>query len=533
MSSLRNKLNLSISLLTAGWLMSGSAFGQGTFYQGQSQPRANPANTQTIIRGQSPGPYGGTAAGTVSPWEGGPAAYPAPQPVAPAAGSSNFQAPAAPAAALPGPAPTAGFQPTYPPNNPMQNPSPWQTSQPSTLPPSGIRTAFAGPAPAPGLFDPNQRLTPGDSLNLEGRPQPLELYPALDLEGYTHETETGKLMFGVGINSDAGLLGNIVLDEQNFDWQRWPGSFEEVRNGTAWRGAGQRFRLEAQPGTNVQRYVVSFTEPYLADTPVSLRLSGSYFTRSYTDWFEQRAGGRVGLGYLFTPDLSGAVNFRGEKIDISNPSNPSLPDLQQVLGQNDLFGFGVTVTHDTRDSAFLPTEGHYIEVGGEYVIGTFQYPRATIDARQYFTLSERADGSGRQVLSVSGKFGYTGDTTPIYDRFFAGGFSTIRGFSYRGASPRDSGVIVGGDFEFLGSVEYLFPITADDMLRGVVFCDFGTVEKSVKFDADSFRVTLGTGLRIVIPAMGQAPIALDLAVPVHWMHGDQINNFNFFVGFSR
>ena len=69
------------------------------------------------------------------------------------------------------------------------------------------------------------------------------------------ETMTGRLMFGVGVNSDAGLVGSIVLDEQNFDWTRFPNSWEDIRNATAWRGAGQRFRLEAVPGTQVSRYI--------------------------------------------------------------------------------------------------------------------------------------------------------------------------------------------------------------------------------------------------------------------------------------
>ena len=33
---------------------------------------------------------------------------------------------------------------------------------------------------------------------------------------------TGRLMLGVGVNSDAGLVGNFVLDEQNFDITRLP-----------------------------------------------------------------------------------------------------------------------------------------------------------------------------------------------------------------------------------------------------------------------------------------------------------------------
>ena len=65
----------------------------------------------------------------------------------------------------------------------------------------------------------------------------------------TSEAQTGKFMFGAGVNSNAGVIGQITLDEQNFDWQRLPSSWEDFRNGQAFRGAGQKFRLEAAPGT--------------------------------------------------------------------------------------------------------------------------------------------------------------------------------------------------------------------------------------------------------------------------------------------
>ena len=103
------------------------------------------------------------------------------------------------------------------------------------------------------------------------------------------ETQTGRLMIGFGVNSDAGVVGNVVVDERNFDWTRIPTSWEDVRHGAALRGAGQRFRIDASPGSSVNRYLVSFQEPYLFDRPISLGLSGSYFDRNYADWDEQRS----------------------------------------------------------------------------------------------------------------------------------------------------------------------------------------------------------------------------------------------------
>ena len=130
----------------------------------------------------------------------------------------------------------------------------------------------------------------------------------------------------------------------------------------------------------------------------------------------------------------------------------------------------------------------------------------------------------------------SGPDTPAYDNFFAGGYNTLRGFTFRGASPRQAGpngqlAVVGGPFQWLNTIEYLFPITADDTLRGVIFTDFGTVESSVAIN--NMRVAPGFGLRITLPAMGPAPIALDFAVPVVAAPFDSEQLFSFFVGFAR
>jgi outer membrane protein insertion porin family len=46
-------------------------------------------------------------------------------------------------------------------------------------------------------------------------------------------------------------------------------------------------------------------------------------------------------------------------------------------------------------------------------------------------------------------------------------------------------------------------------------------------------VAPGFGLRVSVPALGPAPIALDLAFPVAHEDGDDIQNFSFFVGLFR
>jgi outer membrane protein insertion porin family len=79
----------------------------------------------------------------------------------------------------------------------------------------------------------------------------------------------------------------------------------------------------------------------------------------------------------------------------------------------------------------------------------------------------------------------------------------------------------------------MFPLTADDMIKGVAFCDFGTVERDIEFNSDNFRVSPGIGVRINIPALGPAPLAFDLAAPIIHADGDNLQNFSFFFGFGR
>jgi len=416
--------------------------------------------------------------------------------------------------------------------------------QPGPLPPGGQPGMMQPGMMQPGMMQPGM-MQPGMVPNFA---EPLQVFPGQEpyvvVDVDAEETQTGRLMIGAGVNSNAGLVGNIVIDEQNFDITRLPRSWDDIRNGTAFRGAGQRFRLEAAPGTQLQRYTATFQEPYLFDTRIGLSTSASYYTRYFYDWAEGRVGGRVGLGYqfAFAPDLSVNTAFRGESVDVYNPRLLT-PAIQNMLGTNAVYGFSGGLIHDTRDSPFLPTQGHLATFEFEQVIGTFVYPRGILEGRQYFLLNERPDGSGRHVLSIGSVLGMSGPNTPAYDNFFAGGYNTIRGFTFRGASPRQTATgaapvnaaqnaaIIGGPFEWLNTVEYMFPITATDALRGVVFTDFGTVESNVSIQ--NMRVAPGFGLRITLPAMGPAPIALDFAFPVVYAPYDSKQLFSFFVGFAR
>lgn len=353
----------------------------------------------------------------------------------------------------------------------------------------------------------------------------------IDIDAYLAEARTGRLMFGVGVNSNSGVVGNIVLQENNFDILRPPTSFEDLWNGTAWRGAGQKFRIEALPGTQVSRYMVDWQDPYFMDTNVNFGVSGFYFQRFYRFWSEQRIGGRVRAGYQLNQQWSTSVALRMEGVQLSNIPNPSPALLQQANGDSFLSTVRLGLAHDTRDSAFLPTSGHFVELSLEQAFAEFDYTRYEVEARQYFTTYQRPDGFGKHTLALYGSVGWTGDSTPIYERFYAGGFQSFRGFAFRGVTPLDGGIEIGGQFQTLGSVEYMMPVTANEMVKVVGFTDFGTVDLDASLD--KFRLSVGAGLRITVPGMGPVPIALDWAVPVVRQDFDRDQLFSFYIGINR
>lgn len=524
-----------------------------------------------IVRGQEQA-YGGVTPAPTGPDQSAGPSYAAPQPsyaqpqpnYAP---SPNYAAQPSYAAPQAGPVqmaqvpsyPPSGSPPTYSPAPPVYSPPPSYSAPPAyaqapsyTPPPSGYQLpppngsyppgsypqpAYPpGPAPQYGAYpqygpapQPEPVPTPGPGAPIIGqmRTDPLGL-PYLDIEPTANEAQTGKLSVGVGVNSDAGLIGSIVVEEQNFDPFRWPSSWEDVREATAFRGEGDQLRIELAPGTEVQNYLISLRDPYLFHEPISLTNSISYFERYYDNWTDTRVSYNGSIGYYFTPDTLGSIGYNIERVRISSPTVPTPPEVDNALGWSFENGPTLLLQHDTRDDQFLPGSGHLVRYNFQYDFGRFDYWIQRVDLRQYFTLGARPDGSGKQVLGLGSTVGFSSNQTPVFDDFYAGGFSSLRGFAYRGVSPLDEGVAVGGDFEWLNTIEYNYPITADDVVRGVFFIDAGTVTTDVnQFTWGDVRVAPGFGFRLAIPALGSAPIALDFAFPVHRLPGDQGEIFSF------
>lgn len=473
-----------------------------------------PTYDPATIRGQSP-------------------TYPAP---------NRYGQPAAPAGSLPPPnysSPNVGQPPVSPSYVPYSSnpPQPYTLPSPSdnygsTLAPGASQYPSAGSDMlAPGVapyIDPSVGITAPAGTAY----QPRERVAPIDV--YVQEARTGRVILGGSVNSDLGVAGQLIIDERNFNIRRLPRSWDDLWSGRAFRGGGQNFRAELMPGSQVERYTVSWTERNLLGfLPYSLSVGGFLYTRQFRDWTEQRLGGRMALGYEVTKDLSVSGELRMEDVKIFDPRVSGVEDLDSALGSNDIYTARFRVARDTRDSPFMSSEGSLLELVFDQVFGEYDYSRGGVNYSRYYMLRERPDGTGRHVLACTWRLGFTGSQTPIFENYFAGGYSTMRGFSFRGASPVVNDVQVGGEFLALGSLEYVFPLTADDMLRGVAFVDYGTVEEQIEINSENFRIAPGLGLRVTVPALGPAPLAFDFAYPINNADTDDRQVFSFFMGFTR
>ncbi len=119
--------------------------------------------------------------------------------------------------------------------------------------------------------------------------------------------------------------------------------------------------------------------------------------------------------------------------------------------------------------------------------GEFDFPRGQVNFSRYFLIRERADGSGRQTLTSAWRVGFSGADTPVFENFFAGGFTPMRGFRFRGPVRSKTTFRSVVAFNFSVVSNYMFPLTADDMIRAVTFVDYGTVEQNIEFDWKNFR----------------------------------------------
>ncbi|HYV27981.1 MAG TPA: BamA/TamA family outer membrane protein, partial [Candidatus Eisenbacteria bacterium] len=134
-------------------------------------------------------------------------------------------------------------------------------------------------------------------------------------------------------------------------------------------------------------------------------------------------------------------------------------------------------------------------------------------------------------VAVADRFD-SSSVVPVFERYFLGGATSLRGYKYRHVSPTSTleplnDEPIGGNTLYFGSLEYSIPII--ERLRIAFFYDIGNVSaKSYKFDFSEYFDNWGIGMRLNIPQIG--PLRLDYGVPISQKGSGR---FNFTVGYTK
>jgi outer membrane protein insertion porin family len=123
------------------------------------------------------------------------------------------------------------------------------------------------------------------------------------------------------------------------------------------------------------------------------------------------------------------------------------------------------------------------------------------------------------------------EKTPIFERYYAGGANTIRGYRERRIGPRDTGTgdPVGGDAYWVGNSEYTFPVFPG-VIKGAAFFDIGTVDATIEEIGDNKIYSgFGMGVRVKTPI---GPLKVDAGYPLDDIEGEK-KGVRFYFNMSR
>jgi len=353
---------------------------------------------------------------------------------------------------------------------------------------------------------------------------------SVDLVVDVKEAKTGHFSFGGGYSSIDEFMGFIEIRQRNFDY----------RNFSTFTGAGQDLSVMLSMGTLTKRYQLSFTNPWIFDKPVSFGFDGYRKGHDQDDnvgyaYKEDIKGGVLRLGREFNDYWKGGIAYRFENVKISDVVSDATTELTDEIGSTDLSSVETQLSYDSRDSVFSTSKGIYISNVFQVFGGPFSGDK---DFIKYFgRVSFYAPAFNESVVELRLRGGYAqdfGDTSkiPIYERFFAGGASTVRGYRERKVGPIDKNTDdpIGGDRMIIGNIEYTYPLA--DFLKAATFFDIGKVwgESSSNVDESNFMSSVGLGFRVNTPI---GPVSVDYGWPLDTEAGEEGKEGRFHFNVSR
>lgn len=388
------------------------------------------------------------------------------------------------------------------------------------------------------------------------------------------EKPTGTFQLGAGYSSQETFLLTGQIQQQNLF------------------GRGQSLSLDLQLSGIRQLIQLRFVEPYLYGSDWTAMVDLFKILRQQASFDRDSTGASLTLGHpiltsLLDDRLRLFANYSIENVDISPASGGVIGTgfgqnfaLYQPVPLANLFRSGLTnsvrlsLQWDTRNNRLYPSEGVFATLSTEAGViynadkklddGSSQvsdYFRHRLNMRFYHPLFwEVVAKLNTEVGLVTSVFSKQG--VPIYERYFLGGITDIRGFRQQQvgpriyqpsttdplASPYPGGIPFGGNLQFYYNFELEFPLIDAVGIRGVLFHDagnawnleqriagqdppgYGSLASSATVDLLKLRTSVGFGIRWFSPL---GPMRFEWGFPLRPVRPyEDTYQFQFMVGNS-
>jgi outer membrane protein insertion porin family len=345
----------------------------------------------------------------------------------------------------------------------------------------------------------------------------------LDVTFKVEEQNRNQFTFGGGVSGLEGTFINASFSTANF------------------LGLGETFQISAQSGRRTKNYQIAVTEPYFLDRPITAGFD--VFKRKLVYESFQNVVGftqeSTGMALVFGVPLGRFTrlftNYSYEIVNIENlgdsgttAGTPTTPLFDPFYfgeeGKRRESKFSPSLVHNTVDNPWTPRDGFRLtlasQVAGGPLGGTLNFVKPNLEGVVYFPHTRRTALGLRAELgwifpfsdtsTVDPKTGRNG--IPLYQRYFLGGETQIRGYNIRSVGPIEDNRALGGNKFALFNAEYYLDIAPGGMLRGVLFFDAGQAyAEGEGFDFGKLRTSTGVEIRFLMPVLN-VPFRLIYAV---------------------
>lgn len=347
---------------------------------------------------------------------------------------------------------------------------------------------------------------------------PIEIVPKpntetkqMDIDIKVKEKPTGFLSIGGGYSSVDKIIGMVDITQGNF------------------LGKGYYLKARGELGGLSSFYELSFRNPYFMDKPISFGTSIYRIKREYPDYTRRSTGFEVSFGRSFWEYWGASVAYNLERATIFDIDENASIIIKEQEGTKVTSSVSLTVGRDTRDNNLDPIRGSrntiYTTFAG--LGGSNAFYKILFDSAWYFPVFDvtTIHLRGRVGLST----GLFGKKLPLYERYYVGGITTVRGIAYGEAGPKDisTGDAIGGERQIIFNTEYIFPIVTEYKFKGLVFFDAGRAYDRGDGWGRNLKLTSGFGVRWISP-MG--PIRVEWGYNLNKKVGESTSKLEFTFG---